>query len=115
MASLGLDEGTAIGFERFEDPGRGHVFIDRSAALGNEPGHRDVRAGPLPSAEGSGEEQDQELHVYVDNSIVSVIASEQTAITAWVHPSTEESSAIALFVEGADAKIEVEVWEMGSI
>jgi hypothetical protein len=54
------------------------------------------------------------MHVYIDRSIISVIASNETAITVWTHPANG-SVALGLFAEGGEADVELEVWAMGSI
>lgn len=82
LASPDLSSATQIGFRHFrKSSGKtlpGHVFIDRSLALGNPVAARDLRAGPLPSST-----DEEELHLFVDHSIVSMMASNETAITLW--------------------------------
>ena len=75
----------------------------------SNPAERDVRAGPLPRATAQ-----QSMHVYLDRSLISVIASNGTAITVWTHPPNG-SVALGLFAEGEAADVELEVWPMGSI
>lgn len=68
-----------------------------------------MRAGPLPRST-----TEQSMHVYIDRSIISVIASNETAITVWTHPANG-SVALGLFAEGEGADVELEAWAMGSI
>ena len=56
----------------------------------------------------------QSVHVFIDRSVISAIASNETAITAWTHP-VAGSVALGLFAEGGAADVELEVWTMGSI
>jgi hypothetical protein len=42
------------------------------------------------------------LQAYVDHSIVTVIVENQTALTVWVHPSSPNSTAVALFQRSRD-------------
>ena len=113
LASPDLSSATRLGFRHFrKSSGKtlpGHVFVDRSLALGNPVAARDVRAGPLPSST-----DEEELHLFVDHSIVSMMASNETAITLWSHPATQESSVVALFAEGAEAEIEIEAWQVAA-
>lgn len=62
----------------------------------------DVRAGPLPTRSGAAAEAEAEIavHIYVDNSIVTLIAGNTTALTAWVHPQSPASQAVGLFSQG---------------
>ena len=57
---------------------------------------------------------EQSVHVFIDRSVISAIASNETAITAWTHPAAG-SVAVGLFAEGGAADVELEVWAMGSI
>jgi hypothetical protein len=104
FGSADLTEGTRIGFNQH------HFFIDRRA--GGDPAvltERDVRAGPLPLST-----SEQSVHIYLDRSVISVIASNETAITVWTHPAVGATH-LGLFAEGAAADVSLEVWEMGSI
>ena len=106
FGSPDLKQGTKIGFNEH------HFFVDRRASGSNpwsKPAERDVRAGPLPRST-----SEQSMHVYIDRSIISVIASNETAITVWTHP-LNGSVAMGLFSEGETAYVELEVWAMGSI
>ena len=106
FGSSDLKQGTKIGFNEH------HFFVDRRASGSNpwsKPVERDVRAGPLPRATA-----EQSMHVYIDRSVISVIASNETAITVWTHP-LDGSVALGLFSVGETADIELEVWAMGSI
>jgi sucrose-6-phosphate hydrolase SacC (GH32 family) len=65
------------------------VFID-----GTKQGNTDVRAGPLlrtadyPST--------VHLHIYIDHSIIAVIANNRTGITTYVTPSSAEARGVEL-------------------
>ena len=53
------------------------------------------------------------MHVYVDGSVVSVIAGNRTAVTVHVHPN-EAAIGVALFAEGRSASVHVAVegWQL---
>ena len=103
FGSADLAQGCRIGFNAH------HFFVDRTRS--GEPSRvaeRDVRAGPLPRSTA-----EQSVHIFADRSIISVIASNETAITVWTHP-LNSSTHVGLFsVGGAD--VELEAWEMGGI
>lgn len=59
------------------------VLLDRSkSGASGQQGNNDVRAGPW-----LGSTEIVTLHAYVDNQIVSFIANNETAISAWVDPT----------------------------
>ena len=107
FGSSDLTQGTKIGFNEH------HFFVDRRASGGSstwsKPVERDVRAGPLPRSTA-----EQSVHCFLDRSLISVIASNETAITVWTHP-LNGSHSLGLFSEGEEATIELEVWAVGSI
>jgi hypothetical protein len=136
-ARIGFDARHFFVDRRASGLGRGG---DPSANPWSKPAERDVRAGPLPRATaeqvcyarnpylslcptmgGMGYSTDpvllhaeQSVHVFIDRSVISAIASNETAITAWTHP-VAGSVALGLFAEGGAADVELEVWTMGSI
>jgi hypothetical protein len=90
------------------------LAIDRT--LSGDPTDADVRAGPLsfwfaPSSVDS----TLLLHVYVDASVVTVIAGNRTAVTVHVHPD-ERAVGVALFAEGAGAvRMQLEGWQLSPV
>ena len=56
----------------------------------------DVRAGPWP-ATATGNDDEVSVHIYVDHAIVSLIAGNDTALSAWVAPQRAESIGVGLF------------------
>merc|ERR1711884_441725 len=76
----------------------------------------DVRAGPWPSDDAKpGEPRSISVHIYVDHSIVSLIVGNQTAITAWVHPSQPDSVGVALFSDRGDVEAtSIAIWQLAS-
>ena len=94
------------------------LAIDRT--LSGLPADADVRAGPLSFwfAPSGADERDADamstllLHVYVDASIVTVLAGNRTAVTVHVHPD-ELAVGVALFAEGAGAvHMQLEGWQL---
>jgi hypothetical protein len=90
VLSSGAAEHTAIAFDRAQ----GHMLLDRSrsGAAGLQ-GNDDVRAGPWLS--GDGDPAVLVLHAYVDNQVVSFIANNETAISAWVDPTLQASNQVS--------------------
>ena len=62
-----------------------------------------------------GNDGNEDLHIFIDRSIISVIGSNETAITVWTHPATEASDKVALFAKGGIAKVEIEAWVIRSV
>ena len=58
-------------------------------------GAADRRAGPVPRT--LSEPNEMHLHAFVDHSIVTLIAENQTALTVYVHPISAASTGVALF------------------
>jgi hypothetical protein len=120
-------ERTVIAF----DLARQMVKLDRrlsGAAL-----DADVRAGPWPSAfteagtagtagragtVGPAEitPSSVEVHIYVDHAVVSLIAGNETAISAWVAPQRAESIGVGFFSElGAGLVVATaDVWQLAT-
>ena len=106
FGSADLKAGTKIGFNSV------HFFVDRrnsGSTSWSPPVEKDVRAGPIPQST-----TDQSIHVFLDRSIISAIASNETAITVWTHPQ-DGSVALGLFADGETVDVELEVLTMGSI
>ena len=92
------------------------LAIDRTQS--GDPDDADVRAGPLEfwrgfdaSGKGEGAAPDTSallLHVYVDASIVTVLAGNRTAVTVHVHPSAE-ALGVSLFATGSDGAVDMDV------
>lgn len=85
------DERTVIGF----DIARQLVFLDRTAS--GAAMDADVRAGPWPTAAAGA--AFITVHAFVDHSVVSLIAANETAISAWVHPQGGASTGVALWAD----------------
>ena len=107
----------------------GQVSLDRTKSGASL--NADVRAGPWP---GLSSECEITLHVFVDHSVVELIANatahtsvnptaaaspgiESTAIAAWVQPTSAASAGVALFSElpyGAAELVSLDVWSLRS-
>ena len=93
------------------------VLLDRTqsgAAL-----DADVRAGPWPAAsalDNSSEEVEIRVHAYIDHAVVSFIAGNETAISAWVAPQRAESIGVAVFSGLATSQVRatVDVWQLAT-
>ena len=106
----GTAEYTAIGF----DLQRHQVFIDRRNSSANRT-DTDVRAGPIPETLTNAGHLT--FHAYVDHSIVTLIAENQTALTVFVHPIDGNSTALSLFHEGtgpAPTLTSLHIWRLAN-
>ena len=56
------------------------------------------------------------MHVYVDHAVVSLIAANETAISAWVAPQRAESVGVGLFSElgGGLVTADIDVWQLAT-
>ena len=106
FGSDNMTEGTRVGVSH-EGGKTAVLFVDRTATMPvNE---RDVRGGPMPPAQDDGTEG---LHIYIDQSLISVIASNETAITVWTHP-VASSDKVALFATaGREVQLCAEAWAL---
>ena len=52
------------------------------------------------------------VHIYVDHAVVSLIAANETALSAWVAPQRKESIGVAVF--GNAVETSVDVWQLAS-
>ena len=108
LAASDTSEHTVIGFDLSHQT----VFLDRKAS-GAPDLDGDVRAGPWPSSAGLGDETSITVHVYVDHSVVSLIAANETAITAWVHPQSKMSTGVAVWSAVEGVKLDsIDVWAL---
>ena len=118
----GEAERTVIGFDLTRDM----VLLDRRLS-GGASSHltgvdADVRAGPWPDGGsggggGGGGAREVSVHAYVDHAVVSFIAGNQTAISAWVAPQRVQSVGLALFSElgaGEVTAVSIDVWQLAS-
>ena len=61
-------------------------------------------------------DEDLELHIFLDKSLIDVFANDRTCIGKRVYPSREDSLGISVTAIGADSKlISLDVWEMDAI
>jgi hypothetical protein len=101
-------EYTEVGFERAANHSR--VYVDRRRSSGGVR-DADIRSGPwVPTGSVTN------LHVFVDRSIVTLIADNVTSISLWVHPTdVAASQRVALFsgpsIQGVHAE-QIDVWQL---
>ena len=55
-----------------------------------------------------------ELHAYIDGPIVTMIVSNETALSVYVYPQRNESIGVAAWASGIVAAASVDVWELAS-
>eukprot|EP00966_Prymnesium_polylepis_P096365 2233092-Prymnesium_polylepis.1 len=91
------------------DASRQLVLLDRT--LSGAAMDADVRAGPLVARSG----EFTTVHAFVDHSIVTLIADDQTALTSWVHPQDARSIGVGLFAAGSSEPgelVSLDVWQL---
>ena len=112
LASDAAAEATAIELDRAAS----QVRLDRTRS--GSAMDADVRAGPWPNTtRACGDGDDDEtitLHVFVDHSVISLIAENQTAITAWVHPSQPSTSiGVGVYATSEGATLaSIDIWTL---
>ena len=53
------------------------------------------------------------LNVFLDCSVIEVVASERVMVTARVYPTRDDSLGVAAFARGGSAQVAVRCWELG--
>jgi hypothetical protein len=115
-ASVGVSGGsdTAVAAERTViafDLSRKMVQLDRR--LSGASLDADVRAGPWPDGSNGTEVT---VHAFIDHAVVSLIAGNQTAISAWVAPQRADSVGVGVFSELGLGEVTatVDVWQLAT-
>ena len=100
MRSETGQEATTLSIQHTAD-GNWTLLLDRSRSALNSswPDTSNVSA-PLKPTAPDGSSHSNSLHAFVDRSIVEVIANNASAITARVFPQRDDSTTVAVAIEG---------------
>jgi hypothetical protein len=107
-------ERTVIAF----DLQRKLVLLDRR--LSGASVDADVRAGPWPGGVNSNSSNsggtEVTVHAFIDHAVVSLIAGNQTAISAWVAPQRADSVGVGAFseFESGEVTATIDVWQLAT-
>ena len=93
------------------DPWSGTLALDRARSSLNRQMQSNTLSAPLALRNG----EPLSLRVFVDRSIVEVIANERVSITGRIYPTLEDSTAVALAAAGPLHVERLDVWNMKSI
>lgn len=94
----------------YADWEKGELVIDRTHSSLLSGVERSIQSGTLPFAERL------YLHLYLDGSVLELIADEQLTLSTRIYPSRDDSVGIRLFSSGGVSKLTtLEVWELASI
>ena len=105
----GPSERTVLGIDIADDL----AYIDRTLSSGPSPllpEQADVRAGLLPPPSDPNGTRTFELHAYVDGPIVTMIVSNETALSVYVYPQLNESVAVAIWASGTVEAAGADAW-----
>jgi len=93
-------------------PGRGVLSVDRTGSSLSEDTVRDVLGSALALGKGEG----LSLHIYVDHSVLEVIANGRVGLSSRVYPSREDSLGVGVFAGGGAVTLRgIQAWQMGCI
>jgi len=94
------------------DVGHQRLSIDRYRSSRDEETVRDVQGGRLTLCEDEG----LALHVFLDHSVLEVVANGRLCLTSRIYPTREDSIGVSLVAEGGSVEVErLEAWRMNSI
>lgn len=94
------------------EPATETLSVDRTRSSLDGEAVRDVRGTPLPLEEGEG----LALHVYVDHSVIEVIANGRTCLSTRIYPTREDSLGMGAFAAGGSASLEsLRAWRLKGI
>ena len=107
-------EETLIGFDRADNT----IFSDssrsskESAPVQGAPGRGPVKKGPLQL----GAAEHLRLQVYLDASVIEIVANGRACITDRVYPANTRSLGIGLFARGGQARLRsIQLWDLEPI
>lgn len=88
------------------------LMLDRTRASGDESVMRDVRMAALELAP----HEALSLHVFVDRSVIEVIANGRVCVTTRVYPTRPDAMGLGLLARGGAAKLRrLECWAMRGV
>ncbi len=86
------------------------LVVDKERSSLNLSAYATVEVGDLPI-----KEDRVSLHLYLDASVLEVVADNQVALTTRLYPAREDSNGVQLFSQGEGGTCNVKVWQLGSI
>lgn len=94
------------------DPAAQAIRLDLTHSSQNPAAHKRSQTAPLAMQPGAW----VHLHVYLDHSVVEVIANERAMLTGRLYPTRPDSLAIELYAQHKPAEVQrLELWQMKSI
>ncbi len=94
------------------EPATATLSVDRTASSVSEHAVRDVLGTRLSLAKGEG----LCLHVYLDHSVLEVIADGRACLSSRIYPTRPDSLGVGVFSAGGAVVLEgIRAWTMGSI
>jgi beta-fructofuranosidase len=101
-------ERTEIVYDRIN----GRLKLERSHASLDERAHSDERSGELVLQTG----EDLDLHIFIDHSVIEIIANRRAVLTGRVYPTRKDSTGIQVISRGGKTDLKkLDVWKMRSI
>jgi len=93
-------------------PAEGRLVIDRTRSSQSEHADSDVRSGNLQLEPDEG----LDLHVYLDHSVLEVVANGRLCMTSRIYPERPDSLDVRLHARGAATEAQsLQAWRMASI
>ena len=86
--------------------------MDPSRSSTNPHVHKDVRWAEIGLSEGEG----LRLHIFLDRSVVEVLANGRVCVTDRIYPARKDSLGLDLFSHGGTVELSsLHIWEMQGI
>ena len=101
-------EMTLVGY----DASKRVLFIDRSRSSLSGAAQQGAQSANLEI----GSNEDLELHVFLDRSVIEVFANERVSLTSRIYPTRVDSQGVKLFSESGKIKVSsLQIWQLKSI
>jgi len=98
--------------EIYVDWGERRLVVERGRSSLDEAAERFAQSAPLPAAG----RDPLTLRIFVDHSVIEIIADEQTALTTRVYPTRPDSELASVFTRGGAAQVAAcRAWQLASI
>ncbi len=75
----------------------------------------EVTLDPCEFALKLGDDEQLNLTIYLDNSVIEIYANDRLSMTSRIYPSRDDAQGLRLYTQGGTATARVSVWRMGSI
>ena len=87
----------------------GRLIIDRERSSLLKDVERRAQSGPLDAGD------TLELHLYLDGSVLELVANQQLVLSSRIYPSRPESLGVGLFAQVGRSTFKLEAWRLASI